>query len=42
MIASNCLTETYEEGQVVFSQGDDANSIYIVKKGTAMIKEKEI
>jgi len=30
-IASTCLSETYEEGQVIFSQGDDANSFYIIK-----------
>ena len=37
-IASTCLTETYEEGQVIFNQGDDANSFYVSKEGTVVIK----
>ena len=39
-IASCCLTETYEEGQVIFNLGDDANSFYVIKEGILVIKEK--
>lgn len=39
-IASCCLTETYEEGQVIFNLGDDANSFYVIMQGTVCIKEK--
>jgi cGMP-dependent protein kinase len=39
-LASTCLTETYEEGQIIFNQGDDANSFYVIKEGTVIIKEK--
>lgn len=40
-LASCCLTETYEEGQIIFNQGDDANSFYIIKEGIVKIKEKD-
>lgn len=39
-LASCCLTETYEEEQVIFNQGDDANSFYVIKEGVVRIKEK--
>ena len=39
-LACTCLTETYEEGQGIFNQGDDANSFYVIKEGTVLIKEK--
>ena len=39
-LASCCLTETYEEGQVIFNQGDDANSFYVIQEGKVVIKEK--
>lgn len=39
-LASTCLTETYEEGQVIFHQGDDANSFYVIQEGIVMIREK--
>lgn len=39
-LASTCFTETYDEGQVIFNQGDDANSFYVIKQGTVLIKEK--
>ena len=41
-IASTCLTETYQENQVIFTQGDDANSFYIIKEGIVIIKQKNI
>jgi CRP-like cAMP-binding protein len=30
-IAGDCLTETYEEGQVIFNKGDDANCFYVIR-----------
>jgi cGMP-dependent protein kinase len=30
-VAATCLTETYNEGQLIFNQGDDANSFYVIK-----------
>lgn len=39
-IASCCLTETYDEGQVIFNIGDAAHSFYVIKEGTVLLKEK--
>jgi CRP-like cAMP-binding protein len=37
-VAATCLTETYSEGQLIFSQGDDANSFYVIKEGIVVVK----
>lgn len=40
VLASNCVTETYQSGQIIFNKGDDANAFYLIKDGAVTIVEK--
>lgn len=42
VLASNCITEVYKAGQIIFNKGDDANALYIIQEGIVSILEKKI
>lgn len=41
VLASNCVTESYQTGQVIFNKGDDANAFYLIKEGIVTIVDKK-
>lgn len=42
MLATDCITEIYESGEIIFNKGDDANAFYIVLEGIVTLLEKKI
>lgn len=41
-LASNCITQIYKTGEIIFNKGDDANALYIIQEGIVSVLEKKI